>query len=395
MNIARSLEFDSPTVMIDVETGERVAHWLELDKSSRLHLFDYPLAITLSPASWLLWLWTIVQRTLANFFFSTESNSEDALQTLLIFPAKRLRSGRRYIVAIRSLFREPKESSESSYHQLLPLQPSLGFKFIRDNFDETMNLQHSNVSSVLQKRLLHFQERNIFSILKSSNVERETLILAWDFTVASAVSTTEHLLFMRDDATNRIKNANFPYNITRVDDNYSENIYRRIDGYFLAPSYLTGGDFSAESKFSYDLKRAQFSHQLHPKFHGWRQISFTIWIPRIALLNSGVGTASILQYGHGLFSSRNEAGEVHLQMMANSINSVIVSIDWLGLCRTDLVTMFFIIFSGRVDALTVIFDRISQGIVNQLLLTEFVVSSALRSDPQGALLLFCYSTTIQ
>lgn len=33
MNIQKSLRDDSPTVLMDAETGERIAHWVEVDMS--------------------------------------------------------------------------------------------------------------------------------------------------------------------------------------------------------------------------------------------------------------------------------------------------------------------------------------------------------------------------
>ena len=58
-------------------------------------------------------------------------------------------------------------------------------------------------------------------------IARAPLQLAWDFSTASEACLTGRLLYVRDDALKRIGNDG-KYRIVRVENNYSENIYRLI-----------------------------------------------------------------------------------------------------------------------------------------------------------------------
>lgn len=185
-NIEASLGEDSPTVIIDAETGEKVPHWAELDANSR--------------------------------------TPEDL--SITIRPAARLKDGTRYIVAIRSLQNEAGELVASS--------PA--FAALRDG-------TKSEEASVEQRRGLY---ADIFQRLSDAGVQRDSLQLAWDFTTASKENNTSWMVHMRDEALSLIGNDP-EYAITSVESDYeNDHIAYRIFGTFKAPLYLTdpgpGGD---------------------------------------------------------------------------------------------------------------------------------------------------------
>ncbi len=128
----------APIVVIDAETGRRQLIWAELDSNA----------------------------------------STAADRALLIRPAKNLREGRRYIVALRRL-----RDADGNL-----LQPSPAFKSLRDG--------HGHKG----KHRGHDRYARIFKELRRAGIERDDLYLAWDFTVASARGLSGRLRNIRDDA---------------------------------------------------------------------------------------------------------------------------------------------------------------------------------------------------
>lgn len=174
-----SLEADAKTVLLDAETGERIPHFSELDKS-------------------------------------VPSFEERAL---MIRPVVRLDDNTRYIVAVRNV-----EGADG----VLPASPA--FTALRDRlpFDED--------PSVDERRALY---ADIFARLEQAGVARASLQLAWDFTTASRENNTGYLLHMRDEALAAAGDDGPAYTITDVQMDVDEEVLFRIEGTFEAPLYLT------------------------------------------------------------------------------------------------------------------------------------------------------------
>lgn len=173
----RSLLADSLTVILDAETGERVAHFAELD----------------------------------------HSHDEDAYRALLLRPLALLTPGRRYIVAIRGIVDGDGDL----------LEPSAAFEALRDGTD-------SDEPSVDRRRYLY---EDIFARLETAGVAREDLQIAWDFTVASRESMTDRLLAMRDEALAIIESGP-DYEITSVEESPDPHVALRLEGTVSVPLYL-------------------------------------------------------------------------------------------------------------------------------------------------------------
>ena len=188
-DIERSLADDSPTVLLDAETGERIPHFAELDVS-----------------------------------IYTEDASE---RTLLIRPAVRLADSRRYIVAIRHVVDD----------QGKPLAPTAAFEALRDG-------SSSCDPAVSARRDLY---ADIFAKLAKVGVAKDDLQIAWDYTTASRENNTRRLLSMRDDALAQVGPDGPAYVIDTVEDDPNPHIWRRITGRMTVPLYLDkpepGGKF--------------------------------------------------------------------------------------------------------------------------------------------------------
>ena len=177
-SIEASLAPDHPTVLLDLETGERVAHWVEND-----------------------------------------ARADSAEETLLfIRPASRLAPNRAYGVAIRGLT----DSSGA------PLAASAAFAALRDGVPTT--------SGALEARRPGLEA--LFAALTDAGVERAPLQAAWRFHTASDESTRGTLLAMRADALERLGPDGIGCQITEVSDDLKGTGARRVRGKVTVPWYL-------------------------------------------------------------------------------------------------------------------------------------------------------------
>ena len=137
-DVARSFDRDAPIVVINARTLRRQLIWTELDANA----------------------------------------STPADTALLIHPAKNLREGERYIVALRDL-----RGADGAL-----LEPSPAFRAYRDRVKTGIG--------AFERRRPHMER--IFKRLKRAGVKRRDLYLAWDFTVASAKSLSGRMRGIRD-----------------------------------------------------------------------------------------------------------------------------------------------------------------------------------------------------
>lgn len=177
-SIEGSLEPDSPTVLLDTVTGERVAHWAELDMTT----------------------------------------NDEERQAFMIRPVVRLEDDRRYIVAIRGVVDQDGA----------PLAPSPAFAALRDRTP-------SDDPAVESRRGLY---TDIFGQLEAAGVARDDLQQAWDFSTASMEDNTGWLVGMRDETLEMMSEGGPPYTIDSVDVYWSSGLMLRILGRMVVPLYL-------------------------------------------------------------------------------------------------------------------------------------------------------------
>lgn len=187
-DLARSLDDDAPTVLLDVMTGERVPHWVELDQNV--------------------------------------ASDDDRL--LFVRPAISLRTGHRHILAFRGM-----RDADGAL-----LATGDGFRAYRDRLRTGI--------PEMEARRERFER--VFEELDDAGVERDELQLAWDFTVASSRNLTERMLHIRDDAFAWLGDDAPAFTVTSLEEPLDDRILRRIEGTFEVPHYLTndgatGGEF--------------------------------------------------------------------------------------------------------------------------------------------------------
>ena len=175
--IGDSLLDTSPLILVDIDTGERLAVWAELDMSDAF-----------APA-----------------------------RALLIYPAVPMRNGHRYAVGLRNL----KDTSGQ------PIAPTGGFQALRDG-TATDNWD-------IEGRRDRYTE--IFAALTQAGWSQGEVTSAWDTIIASTQGITAKAEYIRDDALAQVGEDGPEYVIDAVTDDYNENICRRIEGHLTAPLY--------------------------------------------------------------------------------------------------------------------------------------------------------------
>ncbi len=231
-SIELSLSDMSPTVILDAETGERVAHFSELDRS-----------------------------------LLTEADEDRAF---LVRPVVRLGDARRYIVAIRNVV-----DADAKV-----IAPSPAFQALRDGTP-------SCEASVEARRALY---DDIFGRLEKAGISRKDLQIAWDFTTASRENNTASLVAMRDDALTKVGAEGPSYTLTSTEE-FTEaqnaRIWRRLVGTMKVPLYLEApGPGSAMARGDDGL----------PRQNGFAEYEFVVHVPhaaktgqKLALIQNGHG----------------------------------------------------------------------------------------------------------
>ncbi|HEY1555706.1 MAG TPA: hypothetical protein VGF94_12800 [Kofleriaceae bacterium] len=218
-NMDPSLAADSPTVILDMTTGQRVAHFDEVDAGA---------------------------------------NDLDS-QAFFLRPAARLEGGHRYAIAIT------KHVMGTSGE---PLDVTPGFAALRDG--------KTTDHSLLEKDRARLEEA--LDALDEAGFPKSDLVVAWDFTVASDDFLHRETAAARDRALAALQTHPIAFTILTdlpIDD--GSVIKRRITGTLDAPLFLTNGG----SAIATDTTIARDADGL-PALQGFYQIPFTAIVPTCA-----------------------------------------------------------------------------------------------------------------
>ncbi|MDB4953885.1 MAG: hypothetical protein JWO36_1454, partial [Myxococcales bacterium] len=218
-NMDLSLAPNSPTVIVDMTTGLRVAHFAEIDM---------------------------------------QADATPDSQALFLRPAQRLIGGHRYAVAITNRVKA-KDGGD------LAIPP--GFAALRDG--------HHTDHVLLEDMRPRFQD--VLGALDTAGFPETELVVAWDFTVASDDFLHRDMIAARDRAMAAL--ANHPIQFTVVTDEISptDPIRRKITGTLDAPLFLTNGG-AANVTGTVIARDAQGL----PAVQGFYQIPFTAIVPACA-----------------------------------------------------------------------------------------------------------------
>ncbi|HCP45231.1 MAG TPA: hypothetical protein DIU15_04280 [Deltaproteobacteria bacterium] len=311
-----SLAAESPTILINLDTGEWVPHMVEIDARAQE---DIPEG--LAPAPTLLYL----------------------------RPAWRLDEDTDYGVALRNLRLVDGTDAET-------FPP---FRALRDGTPTT--------SAIIEDRRASYEE--LFETLERAGVDRTELVQAWRFHTASAQTTRGDLLAMRDDAMQRVPVGGGECTVETVREDYSDQVFRRLDGTFKIPLYMDRDVSGA---------RVVRGPDGLPEFQGWADAPFTLMVPHSALTARGPG--HLLSFGHGLMgAAADEGGSNFVRRFANRFNFVSVATDWQGMSERDIVVVGTAL--SNVSSFPAVGDRLMQGVINQLVMVRSFLG-ACRDLPQ-------------
>src|SRR5438876_4258591 len=304
---------NAPVVVIDASTGARWPIWVEIDSTVK----------------------------------SDKANVE-------IHPAVNFTSGHRYIVALRNLKNAKKQQ----------LQAPEGFRYFRDNVPSS--------EEKVNERRPHFEE--IFSKLQAAGIQRASLYLAWDFTVASDENNTSRELAMRNAAfaalgdnnlaDGRVEGSSPAFTVTEVENEPNPGqIARRVTGDFVLPCFLfpncgPGGTMVLGPEGT-------------PLQDGVWSANFDCIIPAVATTGAGE-TARPSLYGHGLFGTASEVASGPQRALSQGHDIVHCATDEIGMSLSDVPSA--VAATQNLSVFNRLPDRLQQGLLDELYLGRAMIS---------------------
>lgn len=327
-DVGASLRDDARTIVLDAETGERVAHWAELDG----HFFE---------------------------------GADDRL--LIVQPAIRLGDATRYIVAVRGLV----DAGGAA------LAPTEAFLKLRERTPDG--------TPAVDDRIALYDD--IFQRLEGAGWRRDEVQLAWDFTTRSKEDITGWLLSMRDAALAQAGEAGPAFTIDKVTTGaelqalYPEDaanwapIAYKVEGTFQAPLFLDQPEPGGRLVFGDDGMPV-----VNPE-RPTMDVPFQVLIPNSAV--SG-GPKPLLMFGHGGFSTRKMMEFKYMRRFIDEEGYVMFGVDLLGMAADDAAwlqdTANGPLFPPRLHELVRFHDRLHQGFLNHVL-AQRLMKTGFASDP--------------
>ncbi|HEX7133638.1 MAG TPA: DUF4214 domain-containing protein [Iamia sp.] len=303
-DIGSSLDEEAPIVIVDTETGDEWPYWAELDSNA----------------------------------------PTDAERALVIRPARNFLDGHTYAVGIGQM--RDAEGDE--------IEAPSGFRVFRDDLPST------------SRRVEEERVRAEFAMdqVAAAGLERETLHMAWTFTVASTRNLAERAVHMRDETLGGLAGLTAPdFTVTAEAD---QGDWTRVTGTFEVPLYLTGtGQPGSRLRLgSDDLPQAQ----------GTMTAPFTCVVPDSARTTPARGGL----YGHGLLGTGEQAASGGPREVAREHNMVFCGTDYIGMAEDDVDPGFYIAqIIGDLSKFPQLADRNQQGLLN------FQVLGRLMTLPDG------------
>ena len=309
---------DARTVVLDTVTGERVPHFAEIDATA----------------------------------------DSDGERLLLLHPLVPLEHARRYVVAVRGVVDAGGAAIEAS--------PA--FTAVRDDGAAP------GVSEADLRRAYYAD--HIFAPLEAAGVGRGDLQIAWDFTTSSLGSSLGRALAVRDDALARTGDLGpTTYVIDTVEDSDcadpAQTIARTLTGRVTVPRYTRSDAPGLDARLVDGVDG-------RPTYQGDTESSFLLRIPCSLAQDPGDG-GMVLQYGHGLLGSYDEARGDYLAAMANENRWVLLAQDWKGMSDQDAGYVTLMLATDLSD-FEIIPDRGIQGL-SELILGLRFVRNTLAADP--------------
>ena len=305
-DIAASLTADSPTVLIDMETGDLVEHFAELD----------------APAA-----------------------GDPDHQALFIRSIKMLERGHHYAVAIKKTLKARGGGD-------LPIPE--GFQAILDDTKTS--------HALLEAARPRYAE--IFAKLQAQGIAPEDLVTAWDFTTASGESMRADLLNARDTALQMLgtDGESSSYEVTsNAPINGDTRFARKIVGTFKVPLFLTNdGGFGPSTQMQRDASGKPMATTMY-------DVPFTAIVPQCAI--DSATPVPMFIYGHGLLGrAEDQVSSGGTRHASHGICAVAVGTDMRGMSDRDVPNVVLTLNDPNVGPS--VFDSLVQGMINHVALVQ-------------------------
>jgi hypothetical protein len=306
-----SLADDSLVVVVNMDTGERLTMFAEVDMNV----------------------------------------DEPALRPLIIRPLERMAAGARYAVAIR-------EGVLGADGQ--PLARPAGFQALLDG-DEVDHPRFARVADGADA---------MFAALEKAGVERDELVLAWDFVTASDESMTADLLTMRDAALPAMGEAGA--NLTFTAEEYEGDpvlSFRLLLGTHDAPNFLTNGEEEDSILRRGAGGAGGAGDPGRPALDGTYTANFAAVIP--ACVTTAPLPIPAVLFGHGLFgSAEGYVTDDLLQQVANDNCVVFLAGDWIGLTERQIGAA--VLSANDLNKSHAMVEKLAQSVINFIALEQLV-----------------------
>ena len=333
----RSLESDSPTLLVDAQTGERVAHFVENDGGATGEFLEG--------------------------------------QATILRPARSLEPGHRYIVAVRNLVH-----ADGS-----PVEAEPVFAALRDGRPSTI--------PAVSARQKGFED--VFRRLKRARVERDDLILAFDFVVQSDEQLTGEMLSMRDQGFDWLRdNEGGRFSVDSVElvnptcAAGGNPVWKLVEGTFEVPLFLDSDNYADPGTLGF----LQVNDRGRPFFTTTARAPYGIAIPCQVL----DGPLPPLVFGHGLFGTGAGTIESVAESSLIQLPFIVGGTNWSGLSSLELPFLPGSIdevpafleqtFIGQVfldfDDFPAMADRLRQGQLSTLVLARMLATGAFNSHAE-------------
>lgn len=324
-----SLAADAPIVLLDLDTGQRVPYYAELD-----HHPDAAAA---------------------------------GRQLLIVRPLVNLVAGHRHAVALRSL--------RDGGGQVI--EPGPVFRWYRDGGRPPAGVEPARRAEM----------QRLFRDLRTAGVDHRDLHLAWSFTVASDEGMAGRALEVRDGAFAALGDTDLAdgvvdgappaFTVTNVVNNPNATTARRIDGTVLVANYLHGGTQTpgpdggvpllpllagTSARFGYATAQpGPTDLPVRNSAAPWLSVPYVCNIPVTA---TAADPASPMLYGHGLLGSRSQASGGSTELL-RARNFAPCGVDFAGMSSADQLNV--VLTLQDLSRFGMMADRLQQGFVNFLL----------------------------
>ena len=300
------------SLLIDVETGERIPHFIERERISR----------------------------------------DPARTVLVIHPMAPMRAGATVVAALRGLV---------DANGALVEAPA-GFAALRDGAtseDPDIERQRDRYEAV------------VFPALEAAGWSRTEAQLAWDLVTTSEEGSLGPIRHMLEESLASESGPAWRFDeISTGDCEAGDQLWKSIEGHLSVPSYLQTHSPGLDSRLAWGEDGL-------PTVVEEFEIPFLIRVP-CSVATGAPGRP--LQFGHGLFSTYEDAYSGTLSTLASEWGFVLFAVSWTGMAKADTTAVTLALLDDLAD-FALLPDRLHQSQLEATLMQQAMLTG-IAADPE-------------